>query len=112
MLRKALVYPPYCDIYSISFVGENENTVALSAKKFFEILKELNADNREKLIVLGPGPAKLSKLNNQYRYRLSVKCKNSKNIRELINEIINGIRKIKEFKDISITVDLNPYDLN
>ena len=112
MLRKALVYPPYCDIYSISFVGENENTVALSAKKFFEILKELNSDNREKLIVLGPGPAKLSKLNNQYRYRLSVKCKNSKNIRELINEIINGIRKIKEFKDISITVDLNPYDLN
>lgn len=112
MLRKALVYPPYCDIYSISFVGENENTVALSAKKFFEILKELNADNREKLIVLGPGPAKLSKLNNQYRYRLSVKCKNSKNIRELINEIINGIRKIREFKDISITVDLNPYDLN
>lgn len=112
MLRKALVYPPYCDIYSISFVGENENTVALSAKKFFEILKELNADNREKLIVLGPGPAKLSKLNNQYRYRLSVKCKNSKNIRELINEIINKIRKIKEFKDISITVDLNPYDLN
>lgn len=112
MLRKALVYPPYCDIYSISFVGENENTVALSAKKFFEILKELNADNHEKLIVLGPGPAKLSKLNNQYRYRLSVKCKNSKNIRELINEIINGIRKIKEFKDISITVDLNPYDLN
>lgn len=112
MLRKALVYPPYCDIYSISFVGENENIVALSAKKFFEILKELNADNREKLIVLGPGPAKLSKLNNQYRYRLSVKCKNSKNIRELINEIINGIRKIKEFKDISITVDLNSYDLN
>ena len=112
MLRKALVYPPYCDIYSVSFVGENENTVALSAKKFFEILKELNADNREKLIVLGPGPAKLSKLNNQYRYRLSVKCKNSKNIRELINEIINGIRKIKEFKDISITVDLNPYDLS
>lgn len=112
MLRKALVYPPYCDIYSISFVGENENTVALSAKKFFEILKELNADNHEKLIVLGPGPAKLSKLNNQYRYRLSVKCKNSKNIRELINKIINKIRKIKEFKDISITVDLNPYDLN
>lgn len=112
MLRKALVYPPYCDIYSVSFIGENENNVALCSKKFFEILKEINCDNHEKLIVLGPSPAKLSKLNNQYRYRLSVKCKNSKNIRDLLNEILIRISKIKEYKDISITVDLNPYDLN
>ena len=111
-LRRALTYPPYCDIYSASFTGENENTVALCAKKFFEILLELNAQCNEKLIVLGPSPAKISKLNNQYRYRLSIKCRNSKNIRALFNEILKRLVKIKEYKDIDISLDLNPYNLN
>ena len=111
-LRKAMTYPPFCDIYSASFVGENENTVALCAKSFFDILKELNSSGSEKLIVLGPSPAKISKLNNFYRYRLMIKCKNSKNIRLLLNEILKKLSKIKEYKDIDVSVDLNPFNLN
>lgn len=111
-LRKALIYPPYCDIFSASFVGENENTVAMCAKAFFDILRELNSDNSQKLIVLGPSPAKISKLNNQYRYRLSIKCRNSHSIRLMFNEILKRIYKIKEFKEISVSIDLNPFDLN
>lgn len=111
-LRRAMTYPPYCDIYSVSFVGENENDTALCAKEFFDILKELNSDKKEKLIVLGPSPAKISKINNQYRYRLSIKCKNSKNIRNLLNEILKRLIKIKKYKDIDVSVDLNPYNLN
>ena len=80
MLRKALIYPPYCDMISVSFVGENENTAALCAKSFL--------------------------------YRLSVKCRNSKNVRMMFNEILKKIGKMKEYKDISVSVDLNPYDLN
>lgn len=112
LLRKALIYPPYCDIISVSFIGENENTVAMCSKTFLDILKELNKNGEHKLIVLGPSPAKIVKLNSQYRYRLSVKCKNSKNIRMMFNEILKRISKIKEYKDISVTIDLNPYDLN
>ena len=111
-LRRAMTYPPYCDIYSVSFAGENENTAALCAKKFFDILKELNFDKKEKLIVLGPSPAKISKINNEYRYRLSIKCKNSKRIRNLLNEILKRLSKIKEYKDIEVSVELNPFNLN
>ena len=112
MLRKALIYPPYCDILSVSFVGENENTVALCSKKFLDILKELNHDNAYKLIVLGPSPAKIYKLNSQYRYRLSIKCRNSKNIRMMFNEISKRLSKIKAYKDVAVSMDFNPYDLN
>lgn len=112
VLRKMMIYPPYCDIFSASFVGEVENKVALCAKVFFENLKELNVVNNEKIIVLGPSPAKISKLNCNYRYRLSIKCKNSKNIRLMFNEILKRISKMKEYKDVSVSLDLNPYDLN
>ncbi len=111
-LRKLLTYPPYCDIISASFIGENENKVALCSKKFFELLIEENEKYKHKIIVLGPSVAKIAKLNNTYRYRLSVKCKNSKNIRNMFNDIQKNICKIKEYKDVSVSLDINPYDLN
>lgn len=111
-LRKALVYPPYCDLISVSFNGENESKVGLCSKEFLKILKELNADNKQKIIVLGPSPAKIAKLNSEYRYRLTVKCKYSKNTHNLFNEILKRISKVKDYKDVSISVDLNPYNLN
>lgn len=111
-LRRLLIYPPYCDIISASFIGENENKVTMCAKKFFELLIEENENCKQKIIVLGPSAAKIAKLNNCYRYRLSVKCKNSKNIRNMFNVIQKNISKIKEYKDVSVSLDLNPYDLN
>ena len=111
-LRKLLTYPPYCDIISASFIGNNENKVALCSKKFFELLIDENEKYKHKIIVLGPSVAKIAKLNNTYRYRLSVKCKNSKNIRNMFNDIQKNISKIKEYKDISVSLDINPCDLN
>ncbi len=112
-LRKLLTYPPFCDIYSASFTAENENVAAMCAKAFFDILVELNSGEykKEKLIVLGPSPAKISKINNLYRYRLAVKCKNSKSVRRMFNEILKRITKMKEYKDVAVSLDLNPYDL-
>ena len=111
-LRRLLIYPPYCDIISVSFIGENENKVAMCAKKFFELLIEENENCKQKIIVLGPSAAKIAKLNNNFRYRLSVKCKNSKNIRNMFNVIQKNISKIKEYKEVTVSLDLNPYDLN
>ncbi|MCM1285575.1 MAG: primosomal protein N' [Acetobacter sp.] len=111
-LRKSLIYPPYCDIYSASFTGDNENKTALSAKAFFDVLTEENQVVKEKIIILGPSPAKISKINKQYRYKLFIKCKNSKNIRNLLNKVLKRLYKIKEYKDVMVSIDLNPYDLN
>ncbi len=112
-MRRLMVYPPYCDIYSIGFSGQNENSVALCAKQFFDFLVELNSNKYKdvKLVVLGPTQAKISKINNNYRYRIAIKCKNSLNIRNMITEILKRIAKIKKYKGVSITVDLNPYEI-
>lgn len=113
-LRKLLTYPPFCDIYFISFICEDENKAALCAKSFFENLVELNKTDyvNEKLIVLGPSPSKISKLKNNYRYGLTLKCKNSKSVRKMLNDILKNIGKINEYKSVSVSVDLNPYELN
>lgn len=112
-MRRLMVYPPYCDIYSIGFSGQNENSVALCAKQFFDFIVELNSNKYKdvKLVVLGPTQAKISKINNNYRYRIAIKCKNSLNIRNMITEILKRVDKIKKYKGVSITVDLNPYEI-
>ncbi len=112
-MRSLMIYPPYCDIYSATFTGENENTVALCAKAFYSNLVESTEGEYSdiKIIVLGPTPAKISKINNSYRYRLAIKCKNSSKVRNMITEIIKKISKIKEYRDVSISIDLNPKEM-
>ena len=110
-LRKYLIYPPFCDILCAFFVGEDENAVALCAKAFFDELLSLNKEYNQKIIVLGPTPAKVSKIKNNYRYRLAIKCKNSASIRSMITDILKKMSKNKEFKEVSISVDVNPNEI-
>ena len=110
-LRKLLVYPPFCDIICAFFTGEDENTVAMCAKSFFDELLSRNKEYKEKIIVLGPTQAKISKINNNYRYRLAVKCRNNSNIRSMITEILKSVSKNKEYKEVSISIDINPNEL-
>lgn len=81
---------------------------------FFDKLVELNTNEykEEKIIVLGPSPSKISKINNEFRYNMIIKCKNDKNIRKMITEILKFCSKIKEYKDVSVSVDLNPIGIN
>ena len=98
---------------ALSFVGEDENKTLLCSKSFFELLVDLNQSSyaEEKLIVLGPSPAKIGKINKNFRYRLAIKCKNSKSIRKMLSEILKSLSKMKEYKEVSVSIDLNPYDL-
>lgn len=114
MLRKLMIYPPFCDIYSATFTGENENTVALCSKEFFDRLVEYNSDEFKdiKLVVLGPTQAKISKINNTYRYRLAIKCKNSQRIRQMITKILKDVNKDKVYSKVSISISLNPPDIS
>ncbi len=114
MIRKLMIYPPFCDIYSATFTGENENTVALCSKAFFYRLVEYNSDEYKdiKLVVLGPTQAKISKINNTYRYRLAIKCKNSQRIRQMITKILKDVNKDKVYSKVSISISLNPPDIS
>ena len=110
-LRRILTYPPFCDIYGVFFVSEDENAAALAAKAFFDTLVLENKEQQQKLIVLGPSPARISKISNTYRYRLAIKCKNSKSVRNLLMQVLKATVKMKELRKAQISIDLNPIDL-
>lgn len=114
LLRKAMTFPPYCDIFSISFTGSNENDVSLCSRKFFDLFRNEHSTNYRELNVkvLGPTQAKISKINNNFRYRLAIKCKNNAQIRQLLGKIYKKMKKDRSFKDVAIGICLNPTDIS
>ena len=111
--RKMLIYPPYCDICLIGFVGENENKVKSASQRFTEILKEkLSGEYNElKIIALGPMAARVSKISNKFRYRLILKCKNSARFREMMSEMLKVTGSEKAFIGVSVYIDINPENI-
>lgn len=113
VIRKAMVYPPYCDICSVCFVSENEIKALNASRDFLSALKNVTADEYKdvKIIVLGPMPPRLSKLNNKFRYRIIIKCKNNKRFRNMLSDLLISFGKDKKYSDVTISPDINPENL-
>ena len=111
--RKILIYPPYCDICLIGFIGENEPKVRVASQKFTDKLKEkLGGEyNDLKIIALGPMTARVSKISNKFRYRLILKCKNTKRFRALMNELLKYTGSDRAYNDVSVYIDINPENI-
>lgn len=109
-IRKMMVYPPYCDLCVVGFVGENEMNVSLSSRSFLEILKDktLKEYSTQHIIALGPVPLRVAKVSNKYRYRLILKCHNTKTFRRLISEVVKEFEEKNKKLDVSVYTDINP----
>ncbi len=108
-VREALLFPPFCDICVIGFTGDKQSETAMGAQKFFECMQTVKVQVREKMPVriLGPVPCTYSKINNQYRYRIIIKCKNTPVFRQFIRNTLEQSAKIKEVAKIHVYADMN-----
>lgn len=113
IIRKALVYPPFCDLCAVCFIAEKEVNALNCARSFLTSLREKveKEYKQEKIIVLGPMPPRISKVNNKFRFRIIIKCKNSRNFRKMISQLLTEYGKNKKYHDITITADINPVNL-
>ena len=104
-----MVYPPYCDICTLTFTSEYSSKAFSGATCFFDMIKEAVTGeyNDVKVNLLGPLQPRVSKINNKYRYVLTVKCKNNKRFREMVSALIVKYMKHPRYSDVSLSVDIN-----
>ncbi len=109
--RMAMLYPPFVDILVMGFVGEDERQTAKASVYFLNALCLLAQKEYEDLPlrVLQPSAANIVKISDKYRYKIIIKHKNSKKFREMIDNLILEYYKQKEFKNVSVFADPNPY---
>ncbi len=110
-LRKAAVFPPFCDIVSFTFSGENESQVKSTAEAFGKRLDALaKLEYRDvKLIVYGPFEATVYKLSGKYRLRYIIKCKNIGRTRQFLSEMYSEFSSLPE--SVSLSIDVNPSNV-
>ena len=56
----------------------------------------------EKIIALGPMPARVAKVSEKYRYRLIIKCRNSARLRQMISRILIETETDSRFSKVSV----------
>lgn len=99
-------YPPFSDIISIGISGTNEKEVIEVSHKFYDILKE-DIGNTE---LFSPIPAPISKIKNNYRWRILIKTKFDDDIIYIINNALDEFEKMK-YDSVRVIIDVNPNNM-
>ncbi len=107
--RKRLNYPPFCDIIYIMVTGEDEAEVSVCAEEIAGEIKKYMHSNDNILSVLGPGPAPIEKIRNNYRYRILLKCKSRDSVHGLLREIYENHERSR--KKVFLSIDTNPVNM-
>ena len=111
-IRRALDFPPFCDIVLLTVSGEEEELVSSAAKRLQEIMDGLLHEDFEglRLTLYGPFEAPVYRLNGKYRRRLVLKCRNGRRLRAFLRHAAEEFYLFAR-KKISLTVDTDPVSL-
>ena len=87
--RRLNLYPPFCTICLAGFSGAKEPEVLAASRAFAADVQRL-AQQRSgiPLRILGPAPMNIAMVNNHYRYKLTLKCRNDNAFRALMGEAL------------------------
>lgn len=106
--RQRLGYPPFTALASILFKHQNYAYAFDNA----QILKEelTKADRERRCRILGPAPAPLSRLKNEFRLQILLKASNRNALRETIDVALAGAQS--RFCDLRIAnLEIDPLSL-
>ena len=106
--RKLGLYPPFCGLCVIGFAGAKEIEVARAAARFAALLGQQAAKQPDlPLRVLGPTPGSIEKINDTYRYKLTIKCRNERRFRDLVRSTLERYEQEKLPSKATVAVDLH-----
>lgn len=112
-IRQAMIYPPYCDLCTIGFIGTDEILTKSAAKAFLDALRAAHQSEYAdlQLIVLGPIAPRLAKVSGKYRYRIILKCHNNARLRAFVSAQLKHFAKNNTYKKVTVIADLNPENI-
>ncbi len=108
-LRQALQCPPFSGLIALTVTGLNEEEVVRGCVKIRDSLRHYLED-LENVRVLGPAPASVSRVNNRYRYRVTLTCIPDKRIRETVADLLVKFSNDKQFRTLSVYAENDPLD--
>ena len=112
-LRKLQGNPPFGDIATLTFTGQEEGRVLHGAVKFRDSLRHLLQQpdmTGEQCAVLGPAPCPVPKINYNYRYRLTLRCRMTRKLRLLLAHLLRQFSQDRENRGVNAFADVNGFE--
>ncbi len=110
-LRQALWYPPFAELVSVLFSGESEDLVPRAARFF---AKQLNGLEKlgQRVQVLGPVPAYISKIKNKFRWRILIKCVSADGLDGILTDARAAFSENAVYENVAVVIDKNPSSVS
>jgi primosomal protein N' (replication factor Y) len=112
-LRRLQSCPPFGDVTLVTFSALDEAAVLRGSTKFAQsllsCLRQLEYAG-ETCAVLGPAACPVAKINYNYRYRLTLRCRMTPKLRQLLAHILRQFSQDRENRGISAYVDVNGFE--
>jgi len=107
--RKQLGYPPFSHIIRIMIYHEKEERVIKAANDLaYHVQIALGKEEVENYQILGPAPAVLTRLKNEFRWQVSIKGKDPECLRRIIYLGVKAFYQGTTSSGINISIDVNP----
>lgn len=109
MLRRVLMQPPFCRMILLTLSSPIENDARQGARRLASRIQELLAGPYADLeaTLLGPAEAAIFKLNNRYRYTLTLRCQDSRRLRAFLSGVLLEFRRDRSNRTIVLYSDTN-----
>ena len=108
-VRRLQNNPPFTDLIELTISGSTEHHVLRCAS---EIRNDLMSAlrNEPNARVIGPAPYAIVRVNNKYRYRVTLMCRESKQIRQILADILCHYNTDNAYKGVSVFADAYPTE--
>ena len=109
-LRRLRGHPPFADLIVITASGLEESAVLRCCVRLRRGLEGALNGRAGAWQILGPAPAAVAKVNNRYRYRLTLSGRCDKQLRLLLAHLLREAHRDKDNRGVSVYADVDPYN--
>lgn len=113
-LRQVRGCPPFSTFFVIHVSGPEEGQALRVCAFLRDTLRRWLAQPGYQDIpcqVLGPVPAAVAKVNNRYRYRLTLMTRNTRTMRELVAHLVRCAQTDRKNRGVSVSADVDPMNV-
>lgn len=112
-MRRLRGFPPFLSLFRVTASGAKEEEVIRCCLRLRQALAAaLDSPDYAGVSsrLLGPAPAPVAKVNNRFRYRLTLSAPNNRGIRALLAHMVRRAQEDKQNQGVSVYADHDPWD--
>ena len=112
LYREMLQYPPVCHMMAVQIMAADAKDGEQLANQLAEMVKSiaLKKDGEcKKMLVIGPAPAMIGKVNDIFRFVFYIKHENYDNLVE-VKDLLEERVQLLQLKKVSMQIDFNPVN--